>query len=968
MEFGSQFFHVSHGEPEMEEVEEEEPVVVPVAGAAAPSASSRRVGLCSEYRVVLMGDGGVGKSALTIRLVQNLFVCAYDPTIEDSYRKQMVVDDETCLLDILDTAGQEEYSAMRDQYMRVGDTYILVYSVTSRSSFEAVPMMREQLMRVRDSDRVPIVLVGNKTDLDDGRAVSNYEGSELARTWGCPFVETSAKTGSNVEQAFFTAVRVARGTREARAAPPASRKSGLLSRLFGGKDRARDDKERPKAERAKGKRKTRLVPVASTNVVLVDLGSLASAAPLLTGDPVLCAACGAALTQRGGAAGSGDGSWRCEMCGERNESGADEVPATAAYDYMIAPAPATSGESNSLMVFCIDISGSMCVTTEVPQIQAEWTRARTGGGGDKDGSHVSRLQCVKAAVDAHLERLQRTQPEKKVLLLTFSNEVTVIGDGVSRDEEVVAGDRLHNYEDLWSHGATMTGGQATALPISRTRDALSKRVVALEEGGATALGPALVIAVAACAAANSRSEIVILTDGLSNTGLGALEADTRAQREEAAQFYQRIGEKALEGNTTISIVGLENQDSGHGQAVDSTRCDVALDVLGRCASATHGTVTIVNPLELVRQIRAIHQNPVIATDVRVALVLHPLVEAVDQEVRVTSRSGAAGSAASATRREKAAAAALSPTQKLASALERAKAAAVSDEDFDKAKAIKEDLAVCERLAAAEKDKDAAIAKEDYEAAKAAKAQMEELRKQLRSDAAKAALADEAPAEAAAAAVPKAPEASKSARGPVGPLPGVMVGNALAQMDLPILCRVRPGLSKEQLEGMPKTVPFQVQVSYTRPNGMKCMRVITEQWQATRARSAAEESVNVAIVGLYALHAASRLATKHEWNTALELLRNTGTTLKRAAKTDVQMEEYYSFMREGVQPLESQLLLARESTRTASGDATAKALFKALSMTKDTLLSGSLKTAAVKRRQVEKDQQEHVKNFGVEAMY
>ena len=67
------------------------------------------------YKIVVVGGGGVGKSALTIQLIQNQFVTEYDPTIEDSYRKQVTIDEETCLLDILDTAGQEEYSAMRDQ-------------------------------------------------------------------------------------------------------------------------------------------------------------------------------------------------------------------------------------------------------------------------------------------------------------------------------------------------------------------------------------------------------------------------------------------------------------------------------------------------------------------------------------------------------------------------------------------------------------------------------------------------------------------------------------------------------------------------------------------------------------------------------------------------------------------------------------------------------------------------------------
>merc|ERR1711991_711156 len=77
-----------------------------------------------EYKVCILGDGGVGKSALTIQFVQNHFIEEYDPTIEDSYRKQVTIDHETCLLDILDTAGQEEYSAMRDQYMRTGEGFL----------------------------------------------------------------------------------------------------------------------------------------------------------------------------------------------------------------------------------------------------------------------------------------------------------------------------------------------------------------------------------------------------------------------------------------------------------------------------------------------------------------------------------------------------------------------------------------------------------------------------------------------------------------------------------------------------------------------------------------------------------------------------------------------------------------------------------------------------------------------------
>jgi len=131
----------------------------------------------------------------------------YDPTIEDSYRKQVVIDDETCLLDILDTAGQEEYSAMRDQYMRTGQGFLLIYAITSKSSFDEINNFRDQILTVKDKDRVPMFLIGNKCDLDSERQVSTSEGHSLAGRFGCPFLESSAKSRVNVEESFFGLVR-----------------------------------------------------------------------------------------------------------------------------------------------------------------------------------------------------------------------------------------------------------------------------------------------------------------------------------------------------------------------------------------------------------------------------------------------------------------------------------------------------------------------------------------------------------------------------------------------------------------------------------------------------------------------------------------------------------------------------------------------------------------------------------------
>uniref|UniRef100_A0A8C5RTA1 small monomeric GTPase n=6 Tax=Colubroidea TaxID=34989 RepID=A0A8C5RTA1_LATLA len=166
-----------------------------------------RRGAMREYKVVVLGSGGVGKSALTVQFVTGTFIEKYDPTIEDFYRKEIEVDCSPSVLEILDTAGTEQFASMRDLYIKNGQGFILVYSLVNQQSFQDIKPMRDQIVRVKRYEKVPLILVGNKVDLESEREVLSAEGRALAQEWGCPFMETSAKSKTMVDELFAEIVR-----------------------------------------------------------------------------------------------------------------------------------------------------------------------------------------------------------------------------------------------------------------------------------------------------------------------------------------------------------------------------------------------------------------------------------------------------------------------------------------------------------------------------------------------------------------------------------------------------------------------------------------------------------------------------------------------------------------------------------------------------------------------------------------
>lgn len=183
------------------------------------------------HKIIIVGPGGVGKSALTLQYMYGDFFEEYDPTKADTYRKKVTLDGQEAMLDILDTAGQEEYAAIRDNYYRTGEGFMCVFSVAEKESFQQTLEFREQVVRVLDDETIPFVLVGNKCDLPN-RQVTYAEGEKRAAQWKCPYIEISAKTKLNVDKVFETILKLTKDKKAAKEA--AAQKNPVKEKKKGG--------------------------------------------------------------------------------------------------------------------------------------------------------------------------------------------------------------------------------------------------------------------------------------------------------------------------------------------------------------------------------------------------------------------------------------------------------------------------------------------------------------------------------------------------------------------------------------------------------------------------------------------------------------------------------------------------------------------------------------------------------------
>ncbi|XP_054916872.1 circularly permutated Ras protein 1-like [Poeciliopsis prolifica] len=333
------------------------------------------------------------------------------------------------------------------------------------------------------------------------------------------------------------------------------------------------------------------------NVISLGLGKLADMsqdAGLETfQNPVICGKCSAALSCLSSV---WKKLWVCEFCGYEN--GVDESLAQVCVgqragvrtDDLYLPRMSEDDYQNledTMVVFCVDISGSMTVTTEV-----------TSDSGSM--LHISRLEGIQDALQKTLTFTLQQTPHRRVALVTFNDEVVIYGDG-TRTPLTIKDWALVDYEHIWKQAL----GYSVPHCIAETYQHLTQRVKELRENGATALGPAALASVA-LASKYPGSKVILCTDGRANIGLGDME-QVLSCNAEASYFYRQLSLQAVEKGIIISVMSFK-------------RTDCCLADIGRLADVTGGRVNIVSIGTMATEIQSISEDNVLATSVTATLL------------------------------------------------------------------------------------------------------------------------------------------------------------------------------------------------------------------------------------------------------------------------------------------------------------------------------------------------------------
>lgn len=363
--------------------------------------------------------------------------------------------------------------------------------------------------------------------------------------------------------------------------------------------------------------------LVDTNVMAVKFDVLQEPAHMQTGDAVRCpnSDCMAILSHlsriNDDPNNPNNKLWQCEFCGKEHsvDCEPEQQPKQSDVTYLLEAAPHTvneegkikyAGASETMVVFCVDVSGSMSTRTQV------------------GGEYTSRIRAAQAAIINQLGTLEREHPDRRVMLVAFEDTVHVYGDGSGPSKDIQSR-KTDNLEELSRFSKDM----ATPGMIKDTRQQLEAKVKALHDMGSTALGPALYISV--CLAGRvPGSLVVVCTDGCANEGLGQLEfGRSRLTGLQGPDFYPYVGEHAKQLGVTVNFMTFKGTDT-------------RLIEIGQVAQASGGQVSIVDAGLLGDQMRALLAERFVASQVEASLIAHKaLYWEEDVQVKGASKSAKA---------------------------------------------------------------------------------------------------------------------------------------------------------------------------------------------------------------------------------------------------------------------------------------------------------------------------------------
>lgn len=361
-----------------------------------------------------------------------------------------------------------------------------------------------------------------------------------------------------------------------------------------------------------------------TNIFEITFEDLKKPQVLSTGDPLRCSICKSFFSHIS----QPDPSWKCEFCGSIKEHDLDpeEFPKHNKILYLLKNSSQTLSKSfrkaSQTIIFCIDISGSMCVTVPVSNssqiktnkmkkmkdelmsiVGPEWME-----GVQTNFNYISRLDCVQAAIENQLETFSVINPECKIGLITFNNEVCIIGDGTSA--YTIAGDALNSIEAIRNVLENKFQGFLN-LPIKNSKKILQEKLLSLSETGSTALGPALLASVLLAGQSGAGSKVIVCTDGVANTGLGDIENQNNSN------FYFSLSELAQDKGVEVSVISISDQEC-------------RLNALIPIVEKTGGELNKVNPETLSQDFANILSTQVYATNTKVIVRLSDGLEFKDK--------------------------------------------------------------------------------------------------------------------------------------------------------------------------------------------------------------------------------------------------------------------------------------------------------------------------------------------------